>query len=504
MNIDKITGVLPRSHHIDEKRSYFIIAGMLIASLVLRLIFIGKSDLLTEEAYYWNYAQHLDFGYLDHPPMVALLIKCSTVLFGSSEFAVRLMTLICWGMTTYFSYQLTELMKKGAGVYVVMLTSILPFFFMYSLVMTPDVPLLVCWSAALYYLYQALCRKRARAWYALGVALGLGMLSKYSICLLVPAILLCLLCMEHQRYWFLRKEPYLAALIAMALFTPVIYWNAKHHWASFAFQSTRRFHSDIHFSLHALLGLVVLFLMPVGVKNAIQLFSKRKLSSSLLDKNTLLFIKMCTFLPLSVFVLFSVSHEVKFNWIGPCLLALMPYLAICISTEGVKKLWFVTGAIVLIFYAFLVASVSFGTFPWLSKAVLNKYIDWNRFTQQMRVVAQSIEQEGHTPVFIPLDTYSISSELAYYQFRQKSLHPYPVIGAQRFNYESLMYRYWADDSQLAGKYAIIIAVLPFMFENALILQDATLVTPPTLFLAYSQGRKTPIRQYYYEVVHFNA
>ena len=68
-------------------------------SLLLRLAFSGAVDLLPEEAYYWNYAQHLDIGYVDHPPMIAWLIALSTGLLGHSEFAVRLPAIVC-GLAT--------------------------------------------------------------------------------------------------------------------------------------------------------------------------------------------------------------------------------------------------------------------------------------------------------------------------------------------------------------------------------------------------------------------
>lgn len=58
--------------------------------------------LLVEEAYYWNYAQHLDWGYLDHPPMVAVLIKACTFLFGTNEFGVRSASLFCWFISAFF------------------------------------------------------------------------------------------------------------------------------------------------------------------------------------------------------------------------------------------------------------------------------------------------------------------------------------------------------------------------------------------------------------------
>ena len=247
---------------------------IILISLIIRLITIGNNDLLVEEAYYWNYSTHLDFGYLDHPPMVALLIKLSTLIFGTTEFGVRLPSILCWLLTALFSYKLTEKIAPSAGIFSVMLLAILPFFFLHSLVITPDLPLIVCWSAALYYLYNALVLEKPKAWLAAGVFLGLGLLSKYSIVLLGPATLIYLILDPKARYWFTRKEPYLCVCITALLFTPVIYWNARHEWASFLFQSTRRFQESPTFSFHELLGLFILFLTPLGVLGFIRLFKK--------------------------------------------------------------------------------------------------------------------------------------------------------------------------------------------------------------------------------------
>jgi dolichol-phosphate mannosyltransferase len=65
-------------------------AGIVAYLLVLKLIFINSVNLIPEEAYYWNYARHLDWSYLDHPPMVGWLIWLSTSLLGKSELSVRL------------------------------------------------------------------------------------------------------------------------------------------------------------------------------------------------------------------------------------------------------------------------------------------------------------------------------------------------------------------------------------------------------------------------------
>ena len=76
--------------------------------LILKLIFMGCVNLIPEEAYYWNYAQHLDWGYLDHPPMVAWLIWISTNLLGKSEVSVRLPAYVAWIIAAFFMFRLTS------------------------------------------------------------------------------------------------------------------------------------------------------------------------------------------------------------------------------------------------------------------------------------------------------------------------------------------------------------------------------------------------------------
>src|SRR4030095_9918393 len=144
------------------------------------------------------------------------------------------------------------LFDRPAARNAVLLVSVLPFFFMTGFMMTPDAPLTACWAGMLYYLARVLIGGHARAWLGVGVCLGLGMLSKYTIALLGPATLLFLLIDSPSRVWFRRWEPYCAVGLAALIFTPVLWWNAHHAWASFAFQSKGRIAEARRFSSHEL------------------------------------------------------------------------------------------------------------------------------------------------------------------------------------------------------------------------------------------------------------
>ena len=143
--------------------------------LILKLIFMGCVNLIPEEAYYWNYAQHLDWGYLDHPPMVAWLIWISTNLLGKSEVSVRLPAYVAWIIAAFFMFRLTSnLYDRSAAFRTILLLAVLPIYFGLGLFMTPDAPLYAAWAGCLYFLERALVAKSRRAWWGVGTCIGPG------------------------------------------------------------------------------------------------------------------------------------------------------------------------------------------------------------------------------------------------------------------------------------------------------------------------------------------
>jgi len=261
----------------NERKSSGVSGYLLIAAGVVlaRLIFSGLLNLLPEEAYYWNYAQHLDIGYLDHPPMVAWLIWLSTSTFGQAEFFVRLPAFISWLVFAFFMVRYARRTMGDMAVSpMILLTAILPIYYSVGFLMTPDAPLYACWAGSLYFLELALVQKRGRAWLWAGVWVGLGLLSKYTTGLIVGSAFVYMVLDADSRQWFRRPEPYLAMLIAAVIFLPVIIWNYHNDWASFAFQGSRRWSGSIRFSLHEMLGAALVLLTPIGFLAAMEALFK--------------------------------------------------------------------------------------------------------------------------------------------------------------------------------------------------------------------------------------
>jgi dolichol-phosphate mannosyltransferase len=466
---------------------------------------MSKAQLLVEEAYYWNYSQHLDLSYLDHPPMVALLIKLFTSILGLNEFSVRFASLFCWSITTFFSYKLSELITPSSGRYSIVLMAVLPFFFIQSIIITPDVPLLSCWSAALYYLYRALVLNEKNSWYKASIALGLGMLSKYTICLLSLAILVYMLSTPNARTWFKRKEPYLGALVAVMLFSPVIYWNFEHHWISFIFQSSRRFASTTSFNSHTLLWITLFFITPLGVISLYQLGQRNSPDVQISYYNKK-FIRCFTLTPLCFFILYSLNHEVNFNWIGPVFLALLPWIATVNTFVAHRGRWWTQTAFCLLtIYGCLFLLIAQNKSSYVQQKLLLKIIAWDDLTTKLVDIAHLNERErGKQTLFVPLDNYPISSELSFYQTKllneHRIQHAYPIIGAHIFDRESLMYRYWSSKKDISGKILILIAKEQWRFSDPAVTSRIEPISKLSSIQSLGQGQHLGNIPYYYQLV----
>lgn len=471
--------VFPRCAERISRISWRLAAiGLIGYMLLLRLVYLGLPDLLPEEAYYWNYAQHPALGYLDHPPMVAWLITLGTSLFGDSEFGVRIGTFVCWFITAGFCFGFTRnLFDKETAFRAVMLVASLPVFFAFGLFTTPDVPLIANWAGALFFLERALLADRRGAWWGVGVCLGLGMLSKYTIALLGPATIAFILLDRQSRRWLLRLEPYAAMILALLLFTPVILWNIENGWVSFVFQTTHRLNKSPGFSLHLLIGSVLLLITPLGALAVTQaIFAPRSWSDDVdVSKSAALrcrlFIFAFTLVPLSVFVLFSIRHQPKLNWTGPIWLAILPVLARQFSPAGglptfrlntfTQRLWVLMFAAMMVIYGGILhyAGIGLPGVPYRMNTV--HPVAWEEMGEKVEQIEDEIEAKtGEEPLVVGMDKYFIASEMAFYRRdRMKDVHEGIEHTCSRnlFGRDGLMYEWWFPGDGQVGRTLVLVS-----------------------------------------------
>ena len=478
----------PKSSYSESGLNPYSLAIILITySVFLRLFYLQSPELFYEEAYYWNYAKHLDIGYLDHPPMVAWIIGLFTRLIGDNEFAVRFGAFACWFITAYFSFRLTcEVHGRFNASQAVLLISILPVYFAVGWVMTPDAPLVACWAAALYYFHQALIHDRRTAWIGIGVSIGLGMLSKYTIILLGPAALLFILVDRYSRKWIFRPEPYLAIIIAIVIFSPVIIWNAGHEWVSFSYQSRDRVTDQFEFSLPYFISSIILILTPTGFLSVIAILLYRKTAIfgndatageaiyKTANRSHSLLLTL-TLAPAAVFLVLSLFRETKFHWTAPCWLGIVPYMALIVNRssqssgrkllEWSRRAWPATLVICLICYGAALHYLSLG-FPGIPYSQNLYLLGWPGFGREIQALAEQIERETNEKILVVgMDRNRIASGLAFY--RTKAIEPstdpvgrepaFQTSSWHLFSGKSLMYEYWFPSKEQNNKTLLLVS-----------------------------------------------
>jgi 4-amino-4-deoxy-L-arabinose transferase-like glycosyltransferase len=198
----------------------------------------GNVELYADEAQYWTWALQPDWGYFSKPPMVAWAIWLGRALFGDSEPGVRALSTLLYPVTAWVLFLLvrrlfrTHPQREDMAFWSALTFATLPLVSLGAWLITTDAVLLLFWCLSLYFTVAALETGRWRDWLLLGGALGLGLMSKYSMVFYGLGFLAYLLLAPQQRKLLRDPRPYAAALLALLLLAPNLLWNAQHHFVS--------------------------------------------------------------------------------------------------------------------------------------------------------------------------------------------------------------------------------------------------------------------------------
>jgi 4-amino-4-deoxy-L-arabinose transferase-like glycosyltransferase len=200
-----------------------------------------------DESYMVAVGRRVSLSYFDHPPLAFWLAHGASVLLGSeSHLAVRLPFVLLFAGTTWLMYQLgAQTFGPVAGWFAALLLNVSAVFSASTASwVLPDGPLMFALVASACCLARVLFNPAEeqhawRWWLGAGVCAGLAALSKYQAGLFLAGVLLFLAVRPTQRRWLRRPEPYVALLVTLVMFAPVVAWNASHGWVSIAFQLGR-------------------------------------------------------------------------------------------------------------------------------------------------------------------------------------------------------------------------------------------------------------------------
>lgn len=188
---------------------------------ILNLFQARLTPLDNDEAYYWMYSKYLAWGYFDHPPMIALMIKIGYFFFHN-ELGVRLIVVLSQLATLYAVWLLTDSdmrEKKGNVILFYMLAVLMPVWHIFSFVATPDAPLILFTAVFLLAYKRFLKEESVKNTIFIALSAAALMYSKYHGGLLILLIIL------SNPKLVARIKFYLAGAGAFLLFLPHLYWQ---------------------------------------------------------------------------------------------------------------------------------------------------------------------------------------------------------------------------------------------------------------------------------------
>ena len=173
---------------------------------------------------------HLAWGYKEVPPVIALLARVSTTIFGDSIFATRIFSTIFAGLIIWFTGLITvELGGRKFAITLACLAMIFsPAFVATQYLFQPVVFDQFWWVLTVYLIIKYINSSSVKYLYFIGIAVGLGLLTKYTMGFFAIALIGGLLITKQRRLLF-NKHVLGAILVALILFLPNIIWQYQHH-----------------------------------------------------------------------------------------------------------------------------------------------------------------------------------------------------------------------------------------------------------------------------------
>ena len=226
--------VAPRRQDRDLGWLWLLAILGAITALRIAALVVSPSELGFDEAQYWAWSRHFQFGYFTKPPLIAWLISGETAVCGTGAACVRAASpLLHFGTALVLSGLARRLYGDAAGFWTGVFYILMPGVALSSALMTTDTALLFCWSVALTALFTYLERPAPAAAAGFALAVSLGLYAKYAMIFLPIAVALAAIAMPAVRARLRLAHALLAAAIIVVLLVPNLWWNATNGFATF-------------------------------------------------------------------------------------------------------------------------------------------------------------------------------------------------------------------------------------------------------------------------------
>ncbi len=224
-------GVDPRKPGLLPPVAWTTLTGLCAAKLALHLLTsVQRYGYFRDELYYLDMARHLDWGYVDAAPLVAVYAKVALWLGGSLA-ALRILPALAG--TALVALAILIARELGGGRFAQLLTGlavlIAPGYLVMDSLLSMNAFEPLFWMGGVLVMIRIIRTGDSRLWPWFGVLAGLGLENKHSTLFFGFAVVVALLLTQHRR-GFLKPWLWIAGGIALALFLPNLIWQVKHHF----------------------------------------------------------------------------------------------------------------------------------------------------------------------------------------------------------------------------------------------------------------------------------
>jgi 4-amino-4-deoxy-L-arabinose transferase-like glycosyltransferase len=207
-----------------------LIIFLAVLKLVLPFLLINSTyELQRDEYLYFEQGQHLDFGFLENPPLIGLLSWISS-LAGGSIITIKFWPALFGALTLLLTTGITKELGGGRfAQFLAALSMLLTAYLRIHILYQPNCLEIFAWCLSIYFLVRYCNSKQDKYLYFIAIAMAFGWWGKYSILFLVIAFLFAVL-LSNYRKLYLNKHFWFAFALGILLILPNIIWQWNHNW----------------------------------------------------------------------------------------------------------------------------------------------------------------------------------------------------------------------------------------------------------------------------------
>jgi hypothetical protein len=256
-----------------------IFGGAVAGVIALHLATNGTLGFHTDELYYIDAGRHPAFGYVDFPPVVPVLARLETDLLGTSPWHLRVLPTLLGGLMVALSGAYVRRLGGSLRLQAIALLIAMaaPYFLGANWVFQTVTFDEFMWMVALYWFLELVITTRSRYWVYLGITLGIGLEVKYTIVGLILGICLAVLLTPSLRHALRSRYPWIAAGLALLIWSPNLAWQFAEGFPSFEYVSNHRGSGGGPLIYAIEIIVYLLFLLPLWTAGLVSLFRSRSL-----------------------------------------------------------------------------------------------------------------------------------------------------------------------------------------------------------------------------------